>query len=94
VIVVNNGDLHVSGNVNGSLTFVALQGSGASARVSSSSYSHKIEGQSVDVDMTYGNGSTNHNAGNIVINGNVTYTNMPTSENDATNLLALLPTTA
>ncbi len=90
VIVVNNGDLHISGNLNGRLTFVALQGSGASARVSSSSYSQKIEGQSVDVDMTYGNGSSNHNAGNIIINGNVTYTNMPTSVNDASNLLGLV----
>lgn len=90
VVLINNGDLHVSGQVDGRLTLVAMQGSGSSARVSSSSYNNKIEGQSVDVDMTYGNGSTNHNAGNVIINGDVTYTNMPTDVNDGRDLLGLV----
>jgi hypothetical protein len=90
VVLIQNGDLHVSGQMDGKLTLVAEQGSGSSARVSSSSYSNKIEGQSVDVDLRYGNGSSNHNAGNIIINGNVTYTNPPVDENDARDLLGLV----
>ncbi len=90
VVVIQNGDLHVSGQIDGKLTLVAQQGTSGQARVSSSSYGSKIEGQSVDVDMTYGNGSSNHNNGNVIINGDVTYANMPTDLSDDRNLLGLV----
>ncbi len=89
VVVIQDGDLHVSGSVNGRVSLVAIQGSGTTARVSSSSYG-KVEGVSTDVDMTYGNGTGNHNSGNIIIDGNTVYTNKPTSLDDATNLLGLV----
>lgn len=89
VIVVQDGDLHVSGSVNGRATIVAIEGSGTTTHSSSSSYG-KIEGVSTDVDLTYANGSGNHDSGNIIIDGNVTYTSMPSGPDDATNLLGLV----
>lgn len=89
VVLVKNGDLHISGQIDGKVTFVAEEGSGSSARVSSGSYG-KIEGNKVDVDMTFANGKNNHDAGNIIINGDITYANMPTDVSDSRNLLGLV----
>ncbi len=85
VVIIQNGDLHVSGNMDGRVTFVAQQGStGDPARVSSSSYG---TGSSA-YDCYDANGG--HANGNVVIEGNLTYAHMPADLNDSRNLLGLV----
>jgi hypothetical protein len=85
VVVVQNGDIHVSGTMNGRVTFVAEQTmTGQPARISSSAFGNSTSGS---FDFLGTNGNTNN--GNIVISGNTTYNDKPIG-NDASEELALV----
>ncbi len=77
VIVVQNGDVNVSGVVNGNVTVVALQGSGASGR---SSYGGSNSGGLIS-------SSTN---GNVMITGDITYNDNPQTNPASTDMLGLV----
>lgn len=79
VILVNNGDAHVQGVVSGSVTVVALAGSGASADRSSSTQDVK-SGYS-----TYFNSGT---AGNVIVDGNIVYKDRSQTSTDMLGLVA------
>ncbi len=81
VILVYNGDAHIKGVIDGSITVVAQQGTGRSATGTSGTSLY-------DVDLYNANSSNNN--GNILIGGNITYKNDPQAgpSNDILGLVA------
>lgn len=75
VILVNDGDVHVSGTVNGSVTVVAQEPT-SNNRISSTNTSNQYFSSSDD--------------GNVLINGNITYQNNPQTSPGSTNMLGLV----
>ncbi len=76
VVIVQNGDIHISGVMDGKVTFVAQQANtsgGDPARVSSSAFYNSGSG---NYDCYGANG--NHNNGNIIVEGNTTYSSNTT----------------
>lgn len=89
VVIVNNGDLHISGNMDGNITFVAEQGNRPSKSASSSSYT---PGSSVDdngYNLYVANSNHTYN-GNVILEGSVTYANDPTSNPASPDMLGLV----
>ncbi|HEY9166197.1 MAG TPA: hypothetical protein VIS48_08565 [Candidatus Kryptonia bacterium] len=80
VVVIQNGDIHISGNMNGDITFVAQAGTRTSLDASASG--------SGGFDLSDANGNS-HN-GNIIIEGGITYANNPVTNPASTNMLGLV----
>jgi hypothetical protein len=86
VVIIQNGDLHISGTMDGRVTFVAQHGASSDpVRVSSSSYSTG----STSYDCYNANGSRHVN-GNIIVEGNLLYAHLPNDLNDNRDLLELV----
>ena len=79
LIMVKDGDVHVSGVVNGDVTVLANQPTTGSHRVSSSSMS----------PSTYYNSSLD---GNVLINGSITYKDKNAMNDGGTDMLGLVAT--
>ena len=78
VILVANGDVHVSGVVNGDVTVVGQQGSGSTAR-------HSYTGNSTGAFSSASDG-------NVMITGDLTYRNNPQTDPASNDMLGLVAT--
>lgn len=77
VIVVNNGDVHVTGTVDGSVTVAAIQGSGSSSRRSFSK----------PTDTNYFDPTV---AGNAIIDGSIVYKDNPVTNPGSNDMLGIV----
>ena len=84
VILVNNGDVHVQGTLDGDVTVIAQQGAGTSANASNS-YAAKTSQK----NLYAANGNTSNN-GNVIIEGNINYYNDPQTNPSSQDMLGLV----
>lgn len=78
VVIVKNGDVHVTGQMDGKVTFVAEQTNTSAGDVTRVSTNALYNSTSGNFDCYGANG--NHSNGNVIIEGNTTYQNTSTDE--------------
>lgn len=88
VVIVQNGDIHISGPMDGRVTFVSEQttttDSATHNRISSSAFDNTNN----SYDCNDANGNTKN--GNVIIGGDITYVNPPANNSDVRDELALI----
>ena len=84
VILVNNGDVHVQGTLDGDVTVIAQQGPGTSANASNS-----ISAKTPQKNLFMADGSSTPN-GNVIIEGNIKYNTDPQTTPSSQDMLGLV----